>query len=150
MRSKPLFALFFAFLSVSVSGQVIDAEAYIKQNGYKKRAAAGFGVFYTTLKKVKVDEMPPFMEAVKTMPRTEAALNMCQQQSIGVQKQFDSEGRKDLQVRKSVGYGGPQDGKFGCVFFIESQGYVAAAQVYFLKIALRGDTYDAYTVIVSH
>lgn len=61
--------LFFAFLSVSVSrGQAIDAEAYIKQNGYKKRAAAGFGVFYTTLKKVKADEMPPFMEAVTSLP----------------------------------------------------------------------------------
>lgn len=147
---KLLSALFLALMSISAFSQVIDAETYIKQNGFKKKTPAGFGVFYTTLKKVTAEEMSPFMEAVKTMPRTEEALNICQQQSIGVQKQFDSEGRNDLQVRKSVGYGGPQDGKFGCVFFIESQGYVAAAQVYFLKIVVRGETYDAYTVIVSH
>ncbi|MDV6342523.1 hypothetical protein R2103_12180 [Nitrosomonas sp. Is24] len=147
---KLIFGFSFLLLSACVFGQVIDAETYIKQNGFQKKAAAGFGIFYTTIKRVRADEMPPFIEAVKTMPRTEDALNMCQQQAIGAQKQFDSEGRQDLRIQKSVGYGGPQDEKFGCIFFIESQSKIAATQVYFLKIVLRGDTYDAYTVIVSH
>ncbi len=140
----------FLLLSACAFGQVIDAESYIKQNGFQKKTTAGLGIFYTTIKRVQADEIPPFMEVVKTMPRTEEAKNICQQQATGVQKQFDSEGRKDLRVRKSVGYGGPQDGKFGCVFFIESQRAIAATQVYFLKIVLRDKTYDAYTVIVSH
>lgn len=147
---KPSLGLALAFLTVGAFGQIIDAESYIKQNGFKKKAAGGFGVFYTTIKRVQADEMPPFMEVVKTMPRTDEAKIICQQQAIGVQKQFESEGRHDLTLRKSIGYGGPQEGRFGCVFFVESKGAIAAAQVYFLKIVLRGDAYDAYTVIVSH
>lgn len=138
------------FLSAGALSQIIDAERYINQNGFLKKSAAGSGIFYTTIKRVSVEEMAPFMEAVKTMPRTEEAKSMCEQQAIGARNNLVAEGRSDLKLRQSVGYGGPLEGQFGCVFFIEANGSIAAAQVYFLKIVLRGRKYNAYTVVVSH
>ena len=147
---KLTFLLSVLMLSSASFGQVIDAGSYIKKNGFMKKIAAGSGMFYTTVKQVNVEQVPLYMEAIKSMPQTEEADRLCYQQSIGVEKQFISEGRNDLKLNSSFGYGGPVDGKIACVFFIEHQGAIAASQVYFLKIVSRGKSYDTFTVIVTH
>ncbi len=141
---------FAALLSLSLPAiaQVIDAEAYIKKNGAQKKVRSGDegGVFHMTAVRMSLDDLKPYMEAVKGMPRTEEAKALCLSSAAGLRKVLVESGRNALSVRHSVGYGGPMEQKYGCILFIEQNGAVASVRIDFMKIVPRSGGYDTYTV----
>jgi hypothetical protein len=148
MYKTVLYAL--ALLPLLAQAQLIDAEAYIKSNGHLKKTVAGKNTYFTTFKKVTAEEMLPYMESVKKMPRTEDARSMCKAVNAGAAKQLVSEGRSDLQVGASFGFGGPVDNTIACIVYFEQQTNIRGAQVHYLTLSPRSATQEIYTVILTH
>jgi hypothetical protein len=147
---QKIILLALALMSGAAHAQLIDAEKFIKHNGYTKKAVAGKTTYFTALKKVSAEEMMPYVEAVKTMSQTEDARTVCKGVNSGAVKQLTSESRNDLRVRDAFGYGGPVDNTIACIVFYEQQGDVRGVQVHYLTLSLRSPTQEIYTVILTH
>lgn len=139
-----------AFVSSAVSAQLIDAEKFIKSNGYVKKTVVGNTTYFTALKKVSAEEIKPYMEAVKSMPKTEDARTVCKGTNLGAAKQLATESRRDLNVRNTFGYGGPVDNTITCIVFYEQQGSVRGVQVHYLTLARNNPAQEIYTAILTH
>ena len=140
----------FAFVSSASYAQLIEAETFIKSNGYLKKTIIGKTTYFTALKKVSAEEIKPYVEAVKTMPQTEDARTVCKGANAGAAKQLASEVRSDLRVRDAFGYGGPVGNTISCIIFYEQKGSVRGVQVHYLTLSQSSLNQEIYTVILTH
>ena len=140
----------FAFVSSAANAQLIDAELFIKRNGYVKKTVTGKTTYFTALKKISAEEMKPYMEAVKSMPESEDARTVCKGANLGAAKQLASGSRGDLRVRDAFGYGGPVDNTIACIVFYEQQGSVRGVQVHYLTLSRSSSMQEIYVVVLTH